>query len=160
MKPLELHPNPELDLVLERTVPLTLHECWDAWTLPEHLVHWFCPKPWQTIACEIDLRPGGVFETVMRGPDGQEHGSLGCFLEVVHLHRLVWTDALGPGFRPTGKPFMTGTITFDKADAGVHYRAVAQHADAATRRQHEAMGFQQGWGMALDQLVAHMQSLR
>jgi uncharacterized protein YndB with AHSA1/START domain len=160
MKPLNLLPDTDLDLVLERIVPLTLHECWDAWTMPEHLVHWFCPKPWQTIACEIDLRPGGVFQTVMRGPEGQEHGSLGCFLEVVHLHRLVWTDALGPDFRPNEKPFMTGTLTFDTAEGGVRYRAVAQHATPQIRAQHEEMGFQQGWGIALDQLVAYMQSLR
>lgn len=161
MKPAALHPDPALDLVLERTVPLSLHEVWDAWTRPEHLVHWFCPRPWQTIACEIDLRPGGVFQTVMRGPQGQEHGSLGCFLEVVHLHRLVWTDALGPGFRPNEKPFMTGTLSFERAEGGgVHYRAVAQHASAQARQQHEDMGFHQGWGTALDQLVAYMQGWR
>jgi hypothetical protein len=28
------------------------------------------------------------------------------------------------------------------------------HSNADGRAKHEAMGFQQGWGMALDQLVA------
>jgi uncharacterized protein YndB with AHSA1/START domain len=28
------------------------------------------------------------------------------------------------------------------------------HADAAGRKQHEEMGFHDGWGAALDQLVA------
>ena len=44
--------------------------------------------------------PGGVFRTVMRGPDGEEGGGAGCYLEVVEGVRLVWTSALGPGFRP------------------------------------------------------------
>ena len=36
----------------------------------------------------------------MRGPDGEEGGGAGCYLEVVEGVRLVWTSALGPGFRP------------------------------------------------------------
>ena len=45
---------------------------WKAWTMPEHLKKWFTPAPWQTVECEIDLRPGGIFRTVMRSPEGQD----------------------------------------------------------------------------------------
>lgn len=45
--------------------------------------------------CEIDLRPVGIFRTVMRGPDGQEmDGGAGCYPEVVPFTRLTWTDAM------------------------------------------------------------------
>ena len=33
-------------------------------------------------------------------------------------------------------------------------RALAIHADAATREKHEQLGLHPGWGAALDQLVA------
>ena len=72
--------NPELDLVLERTVDVSPKFIWAAWTQPEHLKEWFCPKPWLVTECDIDLRPGGIFRTVMRGPDGQESPDVGCYL--------------------------------------------------------------------------------
>ncbi|RYG64393.1 polyketide cyclase, partial [bacterium] len=40
--------------------------------------------------------------------------------------------------------------------AGTRYTAIVAHADAEGRSKHEAMGFLDGWGAALDQLVAHM----
>ena len=92
--------DPDLDLVLEREVDVPPHLVWAAWTDPKHLVHWFTPAPWQTPVAEIDLRPGGQFRTVMRGPEGQEFDNHGCYLEVVPNQRLVWTSTMTHGFRP------------------------------------------------------------
>ena len=93
-------PDPNLDLVLERVVDVPKELVWRAWTMPVHLKKWFTPVPWQTVDCEIDLRPGGIFRTVMRGPEGQEFDNAGCYLEIVENEKLVWTGALGPGYRP------------------------------------------------------------
>jgi uncharacterized protein YndB with AHSA1/START domain len=62
--------DPECDLLLERLVDVPAELVWEAWTDPEHIKAWFTPRPWQTVACEIDLRPGGRFATVMRDPEG------------------------------------------------------------------------------------------
>ena len=64
--------NPELDLKIERTVDVAPELVWKAWTQPEHIVKWFTPDPWKTTSCEIDLRPGGRFNTVMQSPEGKE----------------------------------------------------------------------------------------
>ena len=40
---------------------------------------------------------------------------------------------------------------------GTKYQAIAMHREADGRKKHEQMGFHEGWGKALDQLVAHMQ---
>jgi uncharacterized protein YndB with AHSA1/START domain len=153
-------PDPKLDLVLDRFVDVPVDLVWKAWTEPEHLKVWFCPKPWYVSDCEIDLRPGGKFRTVMRGPAGEMHDNTGCFLEVVPKQRLVFTDALGPHYRPTGGGFMTAIVELRPEGTGTRYTATALHPDEAKRQQHEAMGFHQGWGTALDQLVAHVKSLR
>ena len=151
--------NPELDLVLERTIDVPPHLVWRAWTEPALLKQWFCPAPWGVASCEIDLRPGGQFHTVMRSPEGQLHDEgPGCILEVLPNERLVWTDALGPDFRPTGKGFITAVITLTPAGNGTHYHALARHATPEAVKQHAEMGFHAGWGMALDQLVALMKS--
>lgn len=146
--------NPALDLVLDRVVSVAPGRVWRAWTEPAHLMRWFTPAPWTTVACEIDLRPGGRFSTTMRSPEGvTQPPSLGCYLEVVPERRLVFTDALGPGYRPTGQGFMTAFILLEPQANGTRYVAVAKHADESTRRRHEEMGFHAGWGTALDQLV-------
>jgi len=151
-------PDPTLDLVLERDIDVPRSLVWKAWTTPEHVQQWFAPKPWSVSECVIDLRPGGVFRTVMRSPEGQEYPGDGCVLEVVPNERLVWTDALLPGYRPAPEPFFTAVIELRDSGGGTRYVATAIHRDADGRKRHEDMGFLAGWGMALDQLVAHVKA--
>jgi uncharacterized protein YndB with AHSA1/START domain len=160
-RPIVHKPDPKLDLVLERVVDVPKELVWLAWTRPEHLKKWFTPVPWQTVDCEIDLRPGGIFRTVMRSPEGQEFPNAGCFLEIVENEKLVWTGALGPGYRPRpsartpADPFlMTAVISLESLGARTRYTALVIHGDEESRKKHEQMGFHDGWGKALDQLVA------
>ncbi len=151
--------DPKLDLVLERTVDVSPKLVWKAWTTPMHLMKWFTPAPWTTIDCEIDLRPGGIFRTTMRSPEGEEFPNSGCYLEVIENEKLVFTDALLPGYRPSGQPFFTGVIILKPHGKGTKYTAIAIHKDGADRKKHEEMGFHEGWGKALDQLVAYMKKV-
>ncbi len=152
-------PHPQLDLVVERVIDLSPEQVWAAWTQPELLKQWFCPAPWTVPECDLNVRPGGVFRAVMRGPEGQEFDSSGCYLEVVPNRRLVWTDTMLPGFRPAGMGIMTAVITMEPEGSGTRYTARAMHADEKRAQQHALMGFEQGWGKALDQMVALMKSL-
>jgi uncharacterized protein YndB with AHSA1/START domain len=151
--------DPALDLVLERVIDVPLDIVWAAWTKPEHVTHWFTPAPWTIAQCEIDLRAGGIFRTVMRSAEGQEFANVGCYLEVVPNQRLVWTDALLPGYRPAENPFFTAIITMEPHGDGTRYKAVAMHRDEAARKRHEERGFHTGWGKALDQLVAYARTM-
>lgn len=150
--------DPKRDLVLERVVDVPPELVWKAWTEPEHLKRWFTPAPWTTVDCEIDLRPGGIFRTVMRSPEGEKFPNVGCYLEVVENERLIWTGALLPGYRPqpnlTDGPIFTAVIALEPHGNGTKYTATAIHSDEAGCAQHAAMGFHEGWGKALDQLVA------
>jgi len=153
--------NPDLDLVLERVIDVPSERVWAAWTTPEHLKKWFTPAPWITVDCEIDLRPGGIFRTTMRSPEGQEFPNLGCYLEVVPGRKLVWTNALLPDFRPAPEPTdvtthfgFTAILSFEPEGQGTKYTATVMHRTPEDCKKHAAMGFSEGWGAALDQLVA------
>ena len=155
--------NPALDLVLDRFVDVPPDRVWDAYTKPDLLKQWFCPRPWTVSECEIDLRPGGRFFTTMRSPEGEAFPNEGCYLEVAPKRRLVWTDALHPGFRPAssavtgaGGLLFTAVITLEAEGTGTHYVAHAMHADPDSQKKHDEMGFHGGWGTALDQLVELM----
>ena len=62
----------ERDLVLDRVIDVSPELVFKAWTTPKHLMPWFCPKPYRTVECEIDLRPGGTFFVQMVDPDGNK----------------------------------------------------------------------------------------
>jgi uncharacterized protein YndB with AHSA1/START domain len=155
--------DPRLDLVLERIVDAPNDLVWEAWTNPEHLKKWFCPRPWKTIDCEIDLQPGGIFRTFMRGPEGQEHQNIGCYLEVIENEKLVFTSALLPGYRPAEKIEGCGGIAFtaiilmEPQGKKTKYTAIAIHADEATKKMHDEMGFRDGWRTATDQMIEMIQ---
>jgi uncharacterized protein YndB with AHSA1/START domain len=83
---------------------------------------------------------------------------------VVENEKLVWTNALLPGFRPAPtsaakveEPVdfkFTAMVTLASHGSGTKYTATVIHADEAGCKKHAAMGFNEGWGKALDQLVA------
>jgi uncharacterized protein YndB with AHSA1/START domain len=157
----------QLDLQLLRDVDVPVAAVWRAWTTPELLMQWFCPRPWKVVDCKIDLRPGGIFSNVMQSPEGQNMPeNVGSFVLVEPQQRLVWTNVLGPDFRPSEAPadpkqgflFVCDLRLSALPTGGTRYHATVMHTNAASRAAHEAMGFEQGWGLALDQLVALMKS--
>lgn len=151
-----------LDLVLEREVACSVEHLWRGYTDPDLLKKWFTPAPWKTIEADIDARPGGIFRTVMQGPDGEVGGGEGCVLVAVPHSLFVWTSAMGPGFRPVSTPvgefLFTAVLEFAPAARGALYRATARHSSAEDAAAHAEMGFHEGWGAAVDQLVALYES--
>lgn len=146
------------DLELTRRLKARRATLWRCWTEPALMEQWFCPRPWRATDIAIDLRPGGAFRTIIRGPEGEVFDNPpGCFLHIVPQEVLVWTSALGPGWRPLITPdgafAMTAIVTFrDDSGGGTVYTARAVHADAPGRDAHVAMGFHDGWGAAAAQL--------
>jgi uncharacterized protein YndB with AHSA1/START domain len=156
--------NNDQDLVLERVVDVSPELVFKAWTTPKHLMPWFCPKPYRTVECEIDLKPGGKFFAQMVDPDGNKlPAHPGCYLEIVPNRKLVWTSALGPGYRPLDPAlapwFFTAVLTFEPHGNGrCKYTATAVHTTKEHAEAHEKMGFSQGWGKVVEQLVAYVKA--
>ena len=134
---------------------------WRAWSEPEHFAQWWIPAPIECQVVKLDLRPGGGFETRMRQGDGpfQPHVE-GCFLEVAPASRLVFTTVLAEGWRPI-EPWLalTAIITMTPEGDGTRYAARVLHRTAADATKHDEMGFQEGWGIAIDQLAAEVAKL-
>ncbi|MDX2234559.1 MAG: SRPBCC family protein [Hyphomonadaceae bacterium] len=155
------HPN---DLVISRYLAVPRAKLWRAWSDPALLAQWWCPKPWTTEVRGFDLRPGGIFHTIMRGPNpGEISGGdddAGVFLEVVPMERIVFTSALAPGWRPVAS-WLVMTAVFTMADEGEGTRYVARcmHKDKADADKHAEMGFFDGWGTCVTQLEALAKTL-
>ena len=108
----------------------------------------------------MDLKTGGEFSCVMNGPDGERFENIGVFLEIEPMRRLVTTDAFLPGWIPSARAFMVAETLFEGAGEGrTRYTARAMQWDEAALKEHERMGFHEGWGKAADQLEALARSL-
>jgi uncharacterized protein YndB with AHSA1/START domain len=149
------------DLEISKLIRAPREIVWRIWTDPEHLRAWWCPKPWTTEVKAFDLRPGGSFHTFMQGPDGGTSDNPGCFLEIVPLERLVSTSTLLGGFRPAPDAWMPMTVvhTFSEAEGGTRWHARVMHATEAGMKQHEEMGFYQGWEIMAQQMDEYARSL-
>jgi uncharacterized protein YndB with AHSA1/START domain len=121
------------------------------------------PKAWGRVArTEMDVRPGGIFRIDIVVADGREVPNLGCFLDVVPMERLVWTSMLFPGYRPAvfDDVPITAIMTMETVGTGTRYLFTALHRDEADLEKNKTSGWREGTEMALDQLVAHVKSMR
>ena len=81
----------EIAMTREFDAPRTL--VFDAWTKPELLQRWLGVRGgWTFPVCEVDLRVGGAYRFVWRGPTGAEMGMGGVYREIVRPERLVATE--------------------------------------------------------------------
>ena len=143
----EPQPSDDRELVLTRIIDAPAEKLYRAWTQPQLLKQWWAPRPWTTPRAELDVRPGGVGNIVMRSPEGQDMPCPGVYLEVVPNKRLVLTDAYREAWMPSDKPFMTVIVTFDDLGSGkTRYTARVCHWSVADRETHEKMGLPRGLG--------------
>src|SRR3984893_9894403 len=112
----------ERQIVLTRVFDAPRSLVFDAFTKPELLKRWFGPRGWSLAVCEVDLKVGGTFRFVMRGPDGKEMGMRGVYREIVPPERSVHTESYDdyPGesqvtavfVEQGGKTTLTATVLF------------------------------------------------
>ena len=81
------------EIVMTRVFDAPRHLVFDAFTKPELLKRWFGPRGWSLVVCEVDLRVGGGFRFVLRGPEGKEMGMRGVYREIVPPERSVHMES-------------------------------------------------------------------
>lgn len=146
------------ELTLTRLIDAPREKLFAAWTQPELLKQWFCPKPWFVSDAQLDVRPGGSNVIVMNGPNGEIFPNKGIYLDVEEGSRVVFTNLFEKAWEPAEKSddpmgfFFVGIITFEDEDGKTRYTATVRHWSVDDCRKHEEMGFHEGWGKATDQL--------
>ena len=139
------------ELTVTRHIEADPARVWDA--LVNRQEEWWCPAPWRTEVVAQERRAGGRSAMIMHGPDGEEMPQEGIFLEWTEGKRFVTTDAVTADFEPAD-PFMVGIWEIEPEGSGTRYTARARHWSEEARKQHEEMGFIEGWKACADQLAA------
>jgi len=120
----------EREIAMTRVFDAPRTLVFDAWTKPELLQRWLGVRNgWSLAVCEIDLKVGGAYRFVWRGPDGAEMGMGGVYREIVPPERLVSTERFDDPWYPgealdtmvlveeDGKTTVTVTVLYESQEA-------------------------------------------
>lgn len=138
----------ERELIITRVFDAPHDLVWKAWTEPARLAQWFGPQGFTLPVCDVDLRAGGVFHFVMRGPDGRDYPANNVFLDVTAPHWLAFRGSIDA---VPGHTIVT-LVTF------------APCANQTKITMHQAFSFESdstrgaliGWSQTLDRLAQHL----
>src|SRR5688500_8082050 len=83
----------------------------EAFTDPNHLVHWYGPDGFTITNKSIEVKPGGSWRFTMHGPDGRDYPNRVIFTEVVKPERLVYRHS---GEEETEDISFQVIVTFEK----------------------------------------------
>ncbi len=133
------------EVALIRTFDAPRSLVWDAVTRPELLKRWLgVHNGWTLDVCEIDLRVGGAYRYVWRGPGREEMGMGGVYRDIVRPERIVSTEKFDQSWYPgeavgtmtlderDGKTTMTTTVLYDSREArDVVLQSPMEHGVAA-----------------------------
>jgi uncharacterized protein YndB with AHSA1/START domain len=110
------------EIVLTRVFDAPRDLVFDAFSKPELLKRWFGPRGWSMPICEVDLKVGGGFRFVLRGPDGKDMGMRGLYREITPPERSVHMESFDdyPGesqvtaifVEQEGKTTLTATVLY------------------------------------------------
>lgn len=110
------------EIVLTRVFDAPRRMVFDAMTKPELLKRWFGPREWQLVECEVDLKVGGAWRFVLRGPGEREMTMHGIYREIAAPERSVHTEIIEPFtvesivttvlIESDGRTTLTGTILY------------------------------------------------
>jgi uncharacterized protein YndB with AHSA1/START domain len=113
MNTLEITTPTDLEIVITRVFDAPRSLVFKAFTTPDLLKQWmYGPDGWALVDCEIDLRVGGDFRYLWRGPDGMEMGMRGVTREIEPPERWACTQTFEFGCEPqAGEQVVTAVLT-------------------------------------------------
>jgi uncharacterized protein YndB with AHSA1/START domain len=89
------------EIVITRLISAPRELVFKMWTDPEHIVHWWGPNGFTNTIREIDVRPGGVWDFIMHGPDGVDYQNKIIYREIVPPEFLAYDHVSAPYFEAT-----------------------------------------------------------
>lgn len=104
------------EIVMVRVFDAPRHLVYDAMCRPELMRRWMLGPPgWTLIACANDMRVGGTFRHVWRGPDGTEMAMSGVYREVNPPERIVRTETFEFGCGPQAGEQLSAVVLTEQA---------------------------------------------
>ena len=148
----------DTEIRLTRLFDAPRHLVWEAMTKPEHVKRWWgCLDERHSVpVCEIDLRVGGKWRFVGRGPEGDFPAFYGEYLEVDRPGRLVFTEIFEPF--PDGGLLVTQCL--DEEQGKTRLTVTSRCDSKDTRDTVLGTGMEKGVAISYDRLEDLVRELR
>lgn len=134
------------EIVLTRVFNSPRELVFRAWTDPELLMKWLCPKDFTVTFIEVDLQPGGAWRSGMRSPDGIDYRMRGTYRQILPPDLLEfthsWEDDLEPGHEPGHEALVTVTFMESEGRTTMVFHVTGLNTDEGRDGQ------ARGWGEA------------
>lgn len=86
------------ELVITRLLNAPRELVWEVFTNPEHIKNWWGPNGFTNTIDKMEVKPGGMWEFVMHGPDGADFRNVHVFKELKKPERIVLEHTTNPKF--------------------------------------------------------------
>ncbi|HVY75357.1 MAG TPA: SRPBCC domain-containing protein [Puia sp.] len=145
---------------VKREFDANLELVWDAWTKPEILDQWWAPKPYRTVTKSMDFREGGMWLYAMVSPQDEKHWCRNDYRKIEHQKNFSGLDAFCDenGKVNADMPRTLWTNTFAENAGTTTVNVVAKYASLADLEKIIAMGFKEGFTMALENLDQYLEA--
>jgi uncharacterized protein YndB with AHSA1/START domain len=148
----------EPTIVMSRLYDAPRDLVWEAMTQAHHVRQWWGGPGFSNPVCVMDVRPGGLWDHVMRFPDGSELHMRFVFIEVQKPTRLVLRHADDHPDQE-GLPAAVITVTLDEQGRKTRWNIVARFQTLAERDAAVSMGFSKPIEASSEGLVEHLKSM-
>lgn len=145
------------EIVMTRVFEAPRALVFDCYTRPELLERWLTgPDGWSLKVYENDLRVGGAYRWVWRGPGGEEMGLSGIHREIVRPQRIVRTELFGSDC--TGGEAV-GTLALSERDGKTTVTTTVLYLSREARDGVLRSGMEHGVAASCDRLAALLDSI-
>ena len=137
------------EIALTRLFDAPRRLVFEAMTRPEHVRRWWgiLDDQYSLTVCDIDLRPGGAWRWVGRGPRG-EFAFHGVYREIAAPERLVYTEIFEPF--PDEESVVTTLLT--EEGGRTRLTVTSRYSSVDVRDAVLKTGMERGAGISYDRL--------
>ena len=148
----------DTEITLTRLFDAPRELVWEAMTKPEHVRRWWgcLDERYSVPVCEIDLRVGGTWRFVGRGPEGDFPAFFGEYLEIDRPGRLVYTEI----FEPFPDAASVVTQRLEEEQGKTRLTVTARYDSRQTRDIVLGTGMEKGAAVSYDRLEDVVAALR
>ena len=153
---LKVEARGDREIVMTRVFDAPRDLVFDALTQPELLKRWFGPHGWTLTECEVDLRVGGAWRFLSKGPDGRTMGMRGVYREIAPPERIEYTESFDE-WAEQGSAVITTTLV--ERDGRTTLTCVSLAPSREVRDAVIATGMEHGAAETYDRLADVLHAL-
>ena len=138
-------------VVITHEIDAPRERVFQGWIDPNQFARWWGPRNFTNPVCEVDARPDGALNIVMRSPDDVDYPIAGKFQAVVKPERIAFS-AIARDHASNPLLEALTVVTFDEIGRRTRITVQASAVGLAPAAAKMLDGMEAGWTQSLEKL--------